>query len=126
MSPRALGISQKKRLALKARPDDGQAQDNFSSLLMSILFMLRQRGIHFVPRVRVTCPDVHLWFEPARIIQARGSDRNNLRSGIGLDHNRRPAVRAKAPAGHATHFAGRWMKVGRALQELESFRWHDD
>ena len=88
--------------------------------------MLRERGIHFVPRMRVSCPDVHLWFEPAWIIQARGSDRNNLRSGIGLDHNRGATVRAKAAAGHATHFAGRRMKAGRALQELETFRRHDD
>jgi len=77
--------------------------------------MLRQRGIHFVPWMRVTGPHVHLWFEPARIIQARRSDRNKLRNGIGLDHNRRAAVRAKTPAGHATHFAGRRMKAGRAL-----------
>jgi len=74
--------------------------------------MLRQRGIHFVPSVRVRGPHIHLRFEPARIIQARGSDRNKLRNGIGLDHNRRAAVRAKAPAGHAAHFAGRRMKVG--------------
>jgi hypothetical protein len=80
------------RLALKAR------QDDFSSLLLGILFMSRQRGIHFAPRVRVTCPHVRLWFEPARIIQARGSDGNNLRDGIGLDYNRRAAIRAKAPA----------------------------
>ena len=77
--------------------------------------MLRQRGIHFVPWMRVTGPHVHLWFEPARIIQARRSDRNKLRNGIGLDHNRRAAVRAKTPAGHAAHFAGRRMKAGRAL-----------
>jgi hypothetical protein len=93
---------------------------------LRILFKLRQRGIHFVPRVRVTCPHVHLRFAPARIIQARGSDRNKLRNGIGLDHNRRTAVRAKAPAGHAALFAGRRMKAGRALQELESIRRHDD
>jgi hypothetical protein len=88
--------------------------------------MLRQRGIHFVPWMRVTGPYVHLRFEPARIIQARGSDRNKLRNGIGLDHNRRAAVRAKAPAGHAAHFAGRRMKAGRTLQELESFCRHDN
>ena len=88
--------------------------------------MLGQRGIHFVPWVRITCPHVHLWFEPARIIQARGSDRNNLRNRIGLDHNRRAAVRAKASAGHAAHFAGRRMKARRALQEFEGFRGYDD
>jgi hypothetical protein len=96
------------------------------SLLLRILFELRQRGIHFVPRVRVTCPHVHLGFEPTRIIQARGPDRNKLRHGIGLDRNRRATVRAKASAGHAAPFAGRRMKAGRALQELESFRRHDD
>jgi hypothetical protein len=94
--------------------------------LLRILFKLRQRGIHFVPSMSVTCPHVHLRFEPARIIQARGSDRNKLRKGIGLDYNRRAAVSAKAPAGHAALFAGRRMKAGRALQELESFRRHDD
>ncbi len=97
-----------------------------SSLLLRILFKLRQRGIHFVPRVRVTCPYVHLQFEPTRIIQARGSDRHKLRNGIGLDHNGRATVRTKAPAGHAAVFAGRRMKAGRALQELQSFRRHDD
>ena len=88
--------------------------------------MLRQRRIHFVPRVRVTCPDVHLRFEPTRTIQARGSDGNKLRNGIGLHHNRSAAFGAKASASHATLFAGRRMKAGRALQELERLRRHDD
>ena len=92
------------------------------SLLLRILLKLRQRWIHFVPRVRVTCPHVHLGFEPARIIQTSASDRNKLRNGIGLDHDRRAAVRAKASASHAALFAGRRMKARRALQDLESFR----
>ena len=95
-------------------------------LLLRILFKLRQCVVHFVPRVRVTCPHVHLWFEPARIIQTRASDRDKLRNGIGLDHNRRAAFGAKASASHATLFAGRRMKAGRALQELERLRRHDD
>jgi hypothetical protein len=74
--------------------------------------MLRQRRIHFVPRVRVTCPDVHLRFEPTRTIQARGSDGNKLRNGIGLHHNRSAAFGAKASASHATLFARRRMKAG--------------
>src|ERR1043166_1429056 len=31
----------------------------FSSGLVGILFKLRQRGIHLIPRVRVRCPHVH-------------------------------------------------------------------
>jgi hypothetical protein len=49
-----------------------------------------------------------------------------LWNGIGLDHDRCAAIRAKASAGHSALFAGRRMKAGRALQELESFRRYDD
>jgi len=84
---------------------------NAPASLLRVLFKLWQRGIHFVPWVRVTCPHVHLGFEPARIIQAGGSDRNKLRNGIRLDHDWRAAVRAKAPAGHAALFAGRRMEA---------------
>jgi hypothetical protein len=99
---------------------------NAPASLLRILFKLRQRGIHFVPWVRVTCPYVHLGFEPARIIEAGGSDRNKLWNSIGLDHDRCAAVRAKASAGHSALFAGRRMKAGRAVQDLESFRRYDD
>jgi hypothetical protein len=98
---------------------------NATALLLRILFKLRECGIHFVPWVRVTCPHVHLTFEPARIIQAGGSDGNELRNGIWLDYDRRAAVRAEASAGHSALFAGRRVKAGRALQELESFRRYD-
>src|SRR5437667_6101292 len=74
--------------------------------LRRILFKLWQRGIHFVPWVRVRCPHIHLQGEPARIIQARSSDRDKLRDRVGLRHNRRAAVRAKAPMGLATRVTG--------------------
>ena len=74
----------------------------------------------------VTCPHVHLGLEPAGIIQAGRSDRNELRNGIGFDHDRRATVRAKASASHAAPFAGRRMKAGRALQDGECFRRYDD
>src|SRR5947207_15976332 len=72
-----------------------------SFVLSRILFKLRQRGIHLIPRVRVRCPDIHLRVEPTRIIQARRSDRYDVRGRVGLAHNRRAAVRAKAPTGLA-------------------------
>lgn len=99
---------------------------NATALLLRILFKLRERGIHFVPWVRVTGPHVHLRFEPARIIQAGGSDGNELRNGIWLDYYRRAAVRAKAPTSLAACLAGRGMKARRALQKLEGFSRHDD
>src|SRR5882672_8400292 len=94
----------------------------FSSVSFGILFKLWQRGIHFVPR----CPHIHLLVEPARIIQVRGSDRCKLRGCVGIDHNRRAAVWAKAPMSHATRLTGRVMEAQRALQNLESLRRHDD
>src|SRR5271157_6376540 len=74
-----------------------------------ILFKLRQRGIHLVPRVRVACPDIYLWIEPARIIQARRPDRDNVRGRVGIALDRRAAIRAKAPTGLSTHLTGRGM-----------------
>jgi hypothetical protein len=64
--------------------------------------------------------------EPARIIQARSSDRDDVGGRVGLPMNRRAAFRAKAPMGLATHLTGRGMKAYGALQDLESFRRHDD
>jgi hypothetical protein len=97
-----------------------------SGSLLRILFKLWQRRIHFVPWLSVTCPHVHLRFEPAGIIQAGGSNSDKFRNCIGLDHDRRATIRAKASAGHAAPFAGRRMKAGRALQDLESFSRYDD
>src|SRR5262245_58249571 len=74
--------------------------------LFGILFKLWQRGIHLIPRMRVRCPHVHLRVEPTRIIQACGPDRDKVRGRVGLAHDRRAAVRAKAPAGHATRLTG--------------------
>src|SRR5260370_39730441 len=82
-----------------------------SFCLRRILFKLWQRGIHLVPRVRVRCPDIYLRVEPARIIQARSSDRDKLRDRVGLDLNGRAAFKAKAPMGLATHLTGRGMEA---------------
>ena len=76
-----------------------------------IFFKLRQRRIHLVPRMRIGCPHIHLQIEPARIIQARGSNRGKMRGGVGIDDNRRAAVRAKAPARHAARLTGRGMEA---------------
>jgi hypothetical protein len=97
-----------------------------SAALVRIFFKLRQRRVHFVPCVRVTCPHVHLGLEPAGIIQAGRSDGNELRNGIGFDHDRRATVRAKASASHAALVARRRMKARRALQDVECFRRYDD
>src|SRR6266567_2147681 len=94
--------------------------------LRRILFKLLQRGIHVIPRVRVRYPHIHLRVEPARIVQARGSDRDKLRNRVGIAHNRRAAVGTKPPMGLATGFTLGGMEAQRALQELESFLWHDD
>ncbi|MDB6023823.1 MAG: hypothetical protein JWM68_46 [Verrucomicrobiales bacterium] len=91
-----------------------------------ILFKLWQRGIHLVPRMRVACPDICLRAEPTRIIQARRSDRDNVRDSVRLADNRRTAFSAKAPMRLATHVTGRGMEPECALQQLESFRRHDD
>src|SRR5438132_12288123 len=76
--------------------------------------------------MHVSLPHICLWFEPTRIIQARSSDRDKLRDRVGLDLNRRAAFRAKAPMGLATRLTGRGMEARGALQDLESFRRHDD
>ena len=96
-----------------------------SSSRRRILFKLLQCRIHLVPRMRVCCPHIYLRFEPARIIQARHSDRDNVRERLGLALNRRAAFRAKAPMGLAARLTGRGMETQRALQELESFGRHD-
>lgn len=98
----------------------------FCFWLLRILFELRQRGIHLIPRVRVGCPHVHLRFEPTQIIQTCGSDGNKLRNGVGPNHNRRATVGTKAAASHPALLAWRSVKAGRPLQELEGFRRHDD
>src|SRR5947207_14429626 len=82
-----------------------------SFVLFGILFKLWQRRIHLVPRVRVRCPHIHLRVEPARIIQARSSDCDNVRVRVGLARNRRTAVRAKASMGLATALTGRGMEA---------------
>src|SRR6266481_889135 len=74
-----------------------------SFVLFGILFKLCQRGIHLIPRMRVGCPHIYLRGEPTRIIQARSSDRDNVRDQVGLAQNRRATFRAKAPMGLATH-----------------------
>ena len=72
-----------------------------------ILLKLRQRGIHLVPRMRIGCPHIGLRAEPARVIQARGSDRDNVRNRVGIAQNRRAAFRAKATMGLTAHLARR-------------------
>src|SRR5260370_31287406 len=84
-------------------------QEPVSLLSLRILFKLRQRGIHLIPRVRVGCPHIELLVEPARIIQARRSDRDNARVRVGLGQNRRASVPAKAPMGRATPMTGRFV-----------------
>jgi hypothetical protein len=79
-----------------------------------------------VPRVRVGRPNIHLLFEPAGIIQARGSERGILRGRVGPDENRRATVRAKAAVGLAATITQRVMEARRALHDFESFRRHDD
>ena len=69
--------------------------------LFGILFKLWKHGIQLIPRVCVAGPHIHLRVKPTRIIQARNSDRGKLRDCVGFDDNRRAAVRAKAPTGHA-------------------------
>jgi hypothetical protein len=73
----------------------------------------------------VTCPHVHLGSEPARVVQAGGSDGDELRDGVGFDYDRSATIRAKASASHPALFAGRRMKAGRTLQDRESFRRYD-
>ena len=53
----------------------------------------------------------HLRVEPARIIQARSSDRDKLRDRVRLDRNRRATFRAKAPMRLATRLTGRGMEA---------------
>src|SRR6266849_7322719 len=43
-----------------------------------IFFKLRQLRIHLIPRLRVGCPDMHLWFKQARIVQARSENTLSL------------------------------------------------
>ena len=82
-----------------------------SFVLFGILFKLWQRGVHLVPRMRVGCPHVHLQIEPARIIQARSSDRDDVRLRVGRDLNRRAAFKAKAPTGLSARLTGRGMEA---------------
>ena len=89
-----------------------------------VLFKLREGGVHLVPRVCVGYPDICLGSEPAWIIQARRSDRNELRHRVRLDQERRAALVAKTPVGFSAHFAWRRMEVGGALDETEGFRRH--
>ena len=98
----------------------------FSFALFGILFKLWQRGIHLVPRMRVGRPHIHLWVEPAPIIQAGSSDRDKLWGRVGLAKNRRAAVRTKGPMGLATRLTRRGMEAWGAFQELERLRRHDD
>jgi len=98
----------------------------FALVLFGILFKLRERGIHLIPRVRVRYPHIHLRVEPAWIIQARRSDRDKLRGSVGFAHDGRAAVRAKTSASHATRLTRRGMEAQRALQKIEGFRRHDD
>jgi hypothetical protein len=91
-----------------------------------ILFKLWQRGIHLVPRVCVRYPRIHFGINPARVIEARSSNPDNLRLRVGHDLNRRTAVRAKAPPGHTAPLAGRGIEAQGALHKLESLRRHDD
>ena len=44
-----------------------------------ILFELYHCGIHLIPWVRVGYPDIHLLFEPTRIIEAGRSNCDGLR-----------------------------------------------
>ncbi|HSZ78881.1 MAG TPA: hypothetical protein VK775_15865 [Chthoniobacterales bacterium] len=49
--------------------------------------------------------------KPARIIQARGSDRDYVRDQVGLALNRGAAFWAKSTLGLATHLTGRGMEA---------------
>ena len=110
--------------ALSVRKRWQQRRDRSSS--RRILFKLRQRGIHLVPRIRVGCPHICLRVEPARIIEARRSYRDKLGGRVGLARQRRTAFRAKTPIRLAARLARRGMETQRALQEPERFRRHDD
>ena len=92
----------------------------FVLCLRRILFELCQRGIHVVPRMRVRYPDVHLRSEATRIVQTRGSDRDDLRLRVGLDQNRRTAGWTKPAMGLAACLARPVMKLQRSLQKRES------
>ena len=76
--------------------------------------------------MRVAGPNVHLQIEPARIIQTGCPDRGELRSSVGINHNRRAAVRAKASMSFAARLARRGTKTWRALGDLECFLRDDD
>jgi hypothetical protein len=75
-------------------------------LRVRIPLKLWQRGIHLVPRVRIGGPYIYLRVEPARIIKAPSSDRDKMGDRVGLDQDRRAAVRAKTPMGLATQLTG--------------------
>ena len=93
----------------------------FLPLLRRILFKLWQCGIHLIPPVRVGCPHIHLLVEPARIFQARSSDRGKLRGCVGIYHNRRTAVSAKAPVVLPPASLGESWKRSEPCETLNAF-----
>jgi hypothetical protein len=94
--------------------------------LRGILLKPWRRRIHLIPGMRVGRPYIHLQIEPARIIQARSSNRDDVRIEVVPGQNRRATVAAKASMGFATGITRGVVEAQCALRKLKTFRWHDD